>query len=256
MLERFRQAKQQEIESLRRSREQKGAPSPAARSRPSLAASLGLGPGPGIIAEYKRGSPSKGRINDRIEPEQAAELFAANGAAAVSVLTEKTYFQGSIAFLEPMSRVGLPLLRKDFILDPLQVEDTARTPASALLLIARYFLERPSGLAELLQLASGFGLEAVVEVFAAADLNVAREIGAGIIQVNNRDLETLEVSLDKSRSLAPLKRSGEIWISASGISTRQEVEEMGRLGFDACLIGTSIMSQADPGKLLRQLSGR
>jgi indole-3-glycerol phosphate synthase len=256
MLERFRQAKAEEIESLRRSRERGDLPQPAPRQRPGFAAHLQSGQGPCIIAEYKRGSPSKGLINDRIQPEEAAGLFADSGAAAISVLTEASSFQGSMDFLQRMSRVGLPLLRKDFIFDPLQVEDTARTPASALLLIARYFHEEPGRLTELLRIASHFGLEPVVEIFDAADLDAARRAEARIIQVNNRDLDSLEVSLETSKALAPQKRPDELWISASGISARQEVEAMGRLGFDACLIGTSIMSHADPGKLLRQLTGR
>lgn len=256
MLERFRQAKAEEIESLRRSKERGALPEPAPGQRPGFGAHLQPGQGPRIIAEYKRGSPSRGLINDRVQPEEAAELFAASGASAISVLTEASFFHGRMDFLQRMSRVGLPLLRKDFILDPLQVEDTARTPASALLLIARFFHQGPDQLAELLGIASHFGLESVVEIFDATDLEVARQAGALMIQVNNRDLETLEVRLEKSKALAPLKRTGETWISASGISTRQEVEGMGRLGFEACLIGTSIMSHADPGKLLRQLTGR
>jgi len=206
-----------------------------------------------VIAEYKRASPSKGAINPDLTPEFVAQAYAHAGAAAISVLTEETYFQGRLAFLEPMSATGLPLLRKDFILDPLQIAATAATRASAVLLIARMLTR--GELEECLASARGFGLTGVTEVFDEADLDKASACGATVIQVNNRDLDTLTTDLAVSRRLIGRKEPGQLWISASGLSKRPQLDEIASLGFDAALIGTSLMQHADPGQALSRLTG-
>ena len=254
MLERFRKAKAKEIADLTKLADQGKMPSPQTGLRPPFAAGLKTaGPLP-VIAEYKRASPSKGDINLTVAPEAVALAYATAGAGAISVLTEEDYFKGSLEFLDRMTGPGLPLLRKDFILHPLQVAQTAATPASAFLLIARMLED--AMLTALLREGERHGLEAVVEVFSVADLERAQAASASIIQVNNRDLDTLKTDFAVARTLAPKKRPGRLWIAASGIKTRADVETMAALGFDAVLVGTSIMSEPDPGAALAALAGQ
>jgi len=176
------------------------------------------------------------------------------GACALSILTESVYFKGRLDYLAEVEPVGLPLLRKDFIIHPLQVEATAATPASAILLIVRMFAEQDD-LAYLHSLCIALGLEPVVEVFDAHDLDRAKELGARIIQVNNRDLDTLATDLNRSMDLVRRKEDGEIWIGASGISTPAQVAGLRTAGLDALLIGTALMQNADPGQGLAGLTG-
>ncbi|WP_449241896.1 indole-3-glycerol-phosphate synthase [Desulfovibrio sp.] len=253
MLERFRQAKQAEIARLRAAAEAGSLPAPLAGARPGFQAALAAGGPCAVIAEYKRASPSRGVINLSLEPGDVARMYAHAGASALSVLTEEVHFQGRLEYLAAMTGPGLPLLRKDFLFHPLQVLETAGTPASALLLIARMFREARE-LRDLREMAEGLGLEAVVEVFDTADMDLARESGAALIQVNNRDLERLSVSLDVSRGLAGQRREGEFWISASGVERPEQVRELASLGFGAVLVGTSLMSSADPGAALAALA--
>jgi indole-3-glycerol phosphate synthase len=217
--------------------------------------------GPGaIIAEYKRASPSAGTINLARGPEEIAAAYAAAGAEAISVLTEERHFQGRLNYLARMAKPGLPLLRKDFLLHPLQVAETAATPASALLLVVRKLED--TELCAMLRETQSAGLEAVLEIFSPADLERARAALAGtaaypaVIQVNNRDLQTLALDPSLSRRLIRRREAEEIWISASGVSRREEVEERRDLGFDAVLIGSFLMSGSDPGAALAALSGK
>ena len=248
MLERFRKAKQAEIERLL----VQGPPPPLSCRRPGFRASLEAHGPCAVIAEYKRASPSKGVINLGLEPQDVAGMYARAGAAAISVLTEEVHFQGSLEYLPVMTGPGLPLLRKDFLFHPLQVAQTASTPASALLLIARMFTTAAE-LRSLREQAESLGLEALVEVFDEADLDLARAAGATLLQVNNRDLDTLQVSLGVSQRLAPLRAADEFWVSASGIDHPDQVAEMRGLGFGAVLVGTSLMASADPGAALAAL---
>lgn len=254
MLDRFRKAKAGEINKLLAIKASGNLPVPYTGKRPPFAASLKSSGKTPLIAEYKRASPSRGDLNLQTSPEEAAAAYAAAGAGAISVLTEEEYFKGELAFLERAARAGLPLLRKDFIFHHLQVEQTAATPASALLLIVR-MLDEP-GLKELLKQSRSFGLEAVVEIFDKADLALARSAGAEIIQVNNRDLDSLEVDLAVSERLAGQKQVGEFWITASGIENPEQLARLLALGFDAALVGSSLMQESDPGQALRALLGR
>ncbi len=254
MLEKFRAAQAQAISRLKELERTERLPMPYAGPRPRFSDAL-LAAGPiAVIAEYKRASPSAGDINLGLEPGEVAAMYAASGAAAISVLTEETYFKGSIDSLEPISRAGLPMLRKDFLLHPLQVVETAATKASALLLIVRMLTD--AELAEMLRLTYDLGLEAVVEVFDEADLARAEAAGARIIQVNSRDLDTLTTDLDVARRMAAHKRPGRIWIAASGIRTRNDVLGMAAHGYNAVLVGTAIMAEADPGAALARLTGK
>jgi indole-3-glycerol phosphate synthase len=259
MLQRFRQAQMSALEKLRELEQRGCLPSPFTGPRPSLAARL-LRDGPGaVIAEYKRASPSQGDINLTHSPEEIAQAYARAGASALSVLTEQAHFKGELGYLWRMAAPGLPLLRKDFLIHPLQVAETAATPASALLLIVR-LLSREQ-LALMLQAAGQAGLEAVLEIFNPAELEQARAAGAEcqtrplLIQVNTRDLATLTVDSQAAERLIGGKRQDEIWICASGIKERSQVEGWARLGFDAVLAGTSLMSAPDPGAALADLTG-
>jgi indole-3-glycerol phosphate synthase len=254
MLEKFRAAKQAEIDELIRLRNAGHVPVPFPDPRPGFGEALTRAGSSGIIAEYKRASPSKGDINLGVTPRSACEGYAQAGACALSILTESRYFKGELSFLTEVAPLGLPLLRKDFIVHPLQVEATAATPASAILLIVRMF-ESQEELSVLHRLCLAKGLEPVVEVFDAHDLDRAKEIGARIIQVNNRDLDTLTTDLDRCLSLVGRKEDGEIWIGASGISTAAQVRELRAAGLDALLIGTALMQNADPGRGLAALAG-
>lgn len=257
MLERFRAAQMPFVERLRALEREGRFPAPFDGPRPSLAGAL-AGGGPGaLIAEYKRASPSRGDINLALAPEDAARAYAAAGAAALSVLTEQVWFKGRIDYLARMACAGLPLLRKDFLIHPLQARETASTPASALLLIVRMLDDEP--LRAMLQETHAAGLEAVLEVFDRADLDRARAAldltGArpAIIQVNNRDLNTMAVDSETSRTLAELKNSGEVWISASGVEKPDDVAERAALGFDGVLVGTALMDGADQKEALARL---
>jgi indole-3-glycerol phosphate synthase len=254
MLNKFREAKQLEIESLHKDFAAGRIPAAFQGERPSFTEAIrAKGPG-AIIAEFKPASPSRGVLRENVNPLDYAEAYAANGAAAISVLTEHKYFKGTPDFLFMMNGPGLPLLRKDFIFDPLQVAMTASSPASAVLLIAR-MCDDATHLKQLIDIARMPGLAPVVEIFDQSDLDRAREAGADIIQVNNRDLDTLTTTLDQGRRFIQQKRDGELWICASGVDTRAQVEEMAGLGFDAILIGTSLMEADDPGAKLAELTG-
>ncbi|MFW6236592.1 MAG: indole-3-glycerol-phosphate synthase [Desulfovibrionales bacterium] len=254
MLDRFSKAKAEEILRLKDLKHNGTFPAPWPGKRPSLEKVLRTqGPG-AVIAEYKRASPSHGEINLKLGPREIGQAYKAGGASALSVLTEEKFFKGSVEYLFQLHDLGLTLLRKDFIIHPLQVEQTAATPASALLLIVRMFSD-PVRLEELHRLALTFGLEAVFEIFTPEELKIAREAGARIIQVNNRDLSTLKVDLALSEKLIGKKKKHEVWISASGISKPEQVKKLRQLGFEGLLIGASLMGSSDPGKLLGALVG-
>jgi indole-3-glycerol phosphate synthase len=254
MLEKFRQAKAAEVAELVRLRESGHAFTPWAAPRPGFGAALVAPGSSGIIAEYKRASPSKGDINLGLAPLEVCSGYREAGACALSILTESVYFKGHLDHLREVAPLGLPLLRKDFIVHPLQVEATAATPASAILLIVRMFAEQDE-LADLHGLCTALRLEPVVEVFDERDLDRAKELGARIIQVNNRDLDTLSTDLNRCTDLVRRKEDGEIWIGASGISTPDHIAQLRAAGLDALLIGTALMQNADPGQGLAGLTG-
>lgn len=255
-LERFRKAKEPELEKLRKAAREHALPAPFNGPRPDFARALRPRNGlPAIIAEYKRASPSLGDIAPHIRPEQAAQAYARGGASALSVLTEETRFKGSLEFLPVMAESGLPLLRKDFLFDPLQITATLATPASAMLLIAGLTPD-PAALRDFRETAEARGVASVVEVFNAEELEIARASGAHIIQVNARDLETLAVDRSACLALGREKQNGEIWIAASGMETRSHLIEALEAGYDAALVGTSLMRDGALEVSLRKLSGR
>ncbi len=202
-----------------------------------------------IIAEIKRASPSKGVIKAEVNVANLARSYAAGGAASISVLTEPKHFDGSISDLVTTAKtVEIPVLRKDFIVDEYQIVEAAAAGASAILLIvAALSVDELRGLHAT---ASQLGLDVLVEIHDAAEMQTAIEIGAAIIGVNNRDLHSLEVSLDTSRRLIEQRPDGVLMISESGISTLDEINELKGLGFDGFLIGETLMRTGNPSETL------
>jgi indole-3-glycerol phosphate synthase len=252
VLEHFRRAKAAEIAALKALAAKNTLPPPRRGPRPDFVATLRAHAEPvAIIAEFKRSSPSGGDINLAATPEATAAAYARAGAGAISVLTENAYFKGDIVYLARMTAPGLPLLRKDFIFHSLQVDHSAATPASAVLLIARMLEDKT--LRELVARCVERGLTPVTEGFNAEDLKRARTAGAFVIQVNNRDLDNLRVDAGLSRRLVADKAEGEFWITASGIRRHRDLTEAAASGFDAALVGTALMRHADPGAALAKL---
>ena len=227
LLDRFREAKAEEIALLMDMASRRELPRPWKGRRPDFLKAIAEPPDGqpvAVIAEFKQSSPSRGVIASGLKPEEVAEQYAASGASCISVLTEEQFFGGRIGYLERMGRAGLPLLRKDFIFHQLQVMETASTPASALLLIVRLTPDART-LRVLREQAEAYGMHAVVEVFDPADLDIARESGARIIQVNARDLDTLKTDRQACLDMAKFRREGEVWIAASAMSAGAHLRE-------------------------------
>lgn len=263
MLEKFRQAKEGEIRALRKLAASGQLPDPWQYSRPDFLSALKNKNSEipvAIIAEYKRASPSKGVICESVSVREAVRQYADAGADALSILTEKNFFQGDFSYLQKAAQATenrIPILRKDFIFDGLQIMETASTPASAVLLIAR-FLNDATSLKLLLEKAQALGLSGVVEIFDVNDLSLARKSGAKIIQVNARDLNTLRVDRKAALDLAARHppKPDEVWIAASGICSPDHLREAANAGYSAVLVGTSLMASGEPGRALARLSGR
>jgi indole-3-glycerol phosphate synthase len=211
---------------------------------------------PAIIAEIKKASPSKGLIREEFDVEWLASRYEVGGAAALSVLTDEPYFQGSLRNLEVASAtVQLPCLRKDFTVDEYQIIEARAHRADAILLIAAA-LSR-SELRSLANKAHEISLDVLVEVHTSDELagvlDALGETGADAIGVNNRDLKTFDVRMDTSIELVDRIPASVIRVAESGIATAQDLERLRISGFDAFLIGESLMRQADPGAALAEL---
>jgi indole-3-glycerol phosphate synthase len=205
-----------------------------------------------VIAEVKRRSPSKGIMREDFDPARIALLYEENGAAAVSVLTDGTFFGGDVTHLTDIrERVGLPLLRKDFIIDLHQIYESRYIRADAILLIAGV-LEMPQ-LKEYAGLASSLGLSVLCEVHSEGELDKALASGARLIGINNRDLTTFSVDLQTSLRLAPLIPADRIIVSESGIRSRRDIEKLRNAGIHAFLISETLMQSDDMGCKLREL---
>ncbi len=207
-----------------------------------------------IIAEFKRNSPSKGMLHPHAKPGDVARCYAENGAAALSVLTDETFFGGTVSDLaDARAAVALPVLRKDFILDAFQVHEARHAGADAILLIVRAL--DAGRLRDLLQLSTDLEMDTLVEIHDRDELRVALDAGARIIGVNNRNLDTFEVRLETSLELRPLIPSECVAVAESGIRTPDDVSRLRDLGFDAILVGEALMTAIDPGLMLRELRG-
>jgi len=208
-----------------------------------------------IIAEVKRRSPSKGSIREDFDPFKIAAIFQENGAAAVSVLTDVEFFGGSRTYLPGIGKtVDLPLLRKDFIIDPYQIYETRTLGGDALLLIARLLEEEQ--LRHYIHLSEALGLLPLVEVHTREELDTALSAGAEIIGINNRDLGTFSTDIGITLDLAPYIPGSKIVVSESGINTREDIETLMKAGIHSFLIGEALMRAEDIGGKLRELLDR
>ncbi len=216
-----------------------------------FAAALG-GSARRIVAEIKRASPSKGLIREDFDPVAIARDYAEHGAAAISVLTEERFFQGSLAYLERIREaVSVPLLRKDFMLDSYQIVEAKSFGADAVLFIAA--LLGPAVLGELCEQAAALSLDSLVEVHTEDELNAAIRAGAQLLGINNRDLKTFDVNLATTEKLAPLVPPAMPVICESGIDNLEQIERVEKLGIHVFLIGESLMRAPEPGKKLGEL---
>lgn len=205
-----------------------------------------------IIAEIKRRSPSKGIIRENFDPEAIAASYTANGAAALSVLTEEDFFDGSLEHLAAVRVVtSLPLLRKDFIFDEYQIYEAAQAGADAILLIAAML--EPTEFNDLLQTAYGLGLDVLVEIHDRAEAEKVLPYDVRLLGVNNRNLHTFVTTLDTSLTLAAELPNNITLVSESGIRTRADIDLLRAAGYQAFLIGEEFMRSNDEGAALRTL---
>ncbi len=207
---------------------------------------------PAVIAEIKRASPSKGLIRADFDPARIAASYAANGAACLSVLTDRDYFGGSREDLQAArAACTLPVIRKDFIVDPYQVVEARAWGADCILLIMDAAPD--ARLAELEKLAQSLGMDVLVESHDAGQLERALGLATPLIGVNNRDLRTFEIHLETTLELVGRVPAGRILVTESGIATPEDVERLRKMKVCAYLVGSAFMSADDPGKELSRL---
>jgi len=212
-------------------------------------------PGLSIIAEYKRSSPSEGVISQKKSPAQQAGYYRTGGASAVSVLTDMAFFNGSNEdLLAVKSSVSLPVLRKDFIIDEGQIYESFFLGADAVLLIAE-ILDYEQ-LKDFLRIINEAGMDALVEVISAGELDKALKAGAQIIGINNRNLETFEIDMNLALFLKDKVPEGILTVSESGITEKCQFQAVREMGFNGVLIGTSLMRSSNPAEYLLHLSSR
>ena len=205
-----------------------------------------------LIAELKRKSPSQGMLRERFDPVSLGQSLEAAGATALSVLTDEYYFEGNIEFMRDVKQfTEIPVLRKDFIIDPYQVYESVFYGADAVLLIVRLLPEEL--LINCLQAAEALSVDALVEVHSEADLKAALACGSTMIGINHRDLNTMKINTSLSEALVPKIPSGKLIIAESGIQNAEDVQRMKRLGVHGLLIGEALMTAADPAMKAKQL---
>ena len=205
-----------------------------------------------VIAEVKKASPSKGLIRPDFAPADIARSYAAGGAACLSVLTDRQFFQGALDYLrQARAACALPVLRKDFILDAWQIYEARAAGADAVLLIAACLDD--AALAELLAHAHALGMAALLEVHDGAELERALRLAAPLIGINNRNLRTFEVSLHTTLDLRARVPAGRLLVTESGIHTRDDVQTMRAAGVHCFLVGERFMRAANPGHALQEL---
>ncbi len=240
------------LESLRARRGALERDAGASRLPPSFRAALRL-PTVAVIAEVKRRSPSAGPIREDLDPAERAALYARHGAAAISVLTDGPYFGGSIHDLRAASqRSSVPVLRKDFILDEVQILEARAAGAAAVLLIVRALGDR---LLPLLRFVEESGLDALVEVHTDDELTLALDAGATVLGVNSRDLDTFAIDMEAALRIVARVPAGCLAVAESGVRGRPDVLRAAAAGADAVLIGTALSATESPGSLLEELCG-
>lgn len=247
ILDKILHEKEKEIVELK---ENPGNLQPSAARRRSFIQRLESASKVDVIAEFKRSSPSKGVINSGADPVEQARQYEAAGASAISVLTDTTFFQGSYQDLRAIKEaVNIPVLCKDFIIDPVQIDAAAASGADLILLIAAAMNEQK--LTSLYQYARMIGLEVLMEVHNRDELKAALGTGAKLIGVNNRDLKTFNVTLETVEQLGPMVReAGKLLVSESGIHHPEDVERVRKAGANAVLVGESLMVSTNLQKQL------
>lgn len=225
---------------------------PSAPRGAAFVAALRLSGPPRIIAECKRRSPSRGILRRDYDPAAVARSYAAAGAAAISVLTEPTFFDGDTAHLAAVrAAVTIPILRKDFIVTDYQVDEAAALGADAVLLIAGALADPE--LRRLREAAAALGLASLVEVHDQAELDRALEAGADAVGVNSRNLRTLEVDLGVAAALARRIPNDIVSVAESGIRSGEDIRRLAALGYDAFLVGECLVTEPSPGAALEAL---
>jgi len=210
--------------------------------------------GIGLIAEIKRASPSAGLIREDFNPVEIAKTYEANGAACLSVLTDEPYFQGHLDYLRAVrAEAGIPVLRKDFIVDPYQVVEARAAGADCILLIAECLDD--CHLRELYFQASELGMECLIEIYDPENLERVLKLDPPLLGINNRDLKTFVTELSHTTDLAPQVPENTLLVSESGIRTHADVVHLQQHGVKAILVGESLMRQDDIGLAVRQLLG-
>ena len=210
---------------------------------------------PAVIAEIKKASPSKGVLREEFEPADIAQSYAEHGAACLSVLTDKQFFQGSIDFLkQARASVGLPVLRKDFMIDAWQIYESRVMGADCILLIASCLDD--AQMKDMEQLAHSLDMAVLVEVHDEAELERALKLKTPLIGINNRNLSTFEVSLETTLTLQAKVPAERILVTESGITTKADVERMRAAGVQSFLVGEAFMRAEDPGYALTGLFGQ
>lgn len=205
-----------------------------------------------LIAELKRRSPSRGMLRERFDPVSLAQGMQEAGAGALSVLTDEHYFGGSLEFLRDVKQfTEIPVLRKDFIIDPYQIYEAVVYEADAVLLIVRILTEE--ALIACMQAADALGIEPLVEVHSASEVQQAVRAGAHIIGINHRDLRTFEMNPHLAEQVIPHIPAGKLIIAESGLHTPADLQRMRRLGVHAVLIGEALMTAPDPAAKIREL---
>ncbi len=255
VLDRILEQKRREVSDLRATVGERELRSRARDASPTrgFARALVSGSRPRVIAEFKRASPSKGEIRRGADPAEIARAYAAAGAAALSVLTDREFFRGDLDDLRRAREAcDLPVLRKDFTIDRIQILEARAAGADAVLLIVAALSE--SELRDLLACARETGLDVLVEVHTAAELEHALALDAELIGVNNRDLATFETDVARTRELLPMA-SGRTVISESGLDSCEVIRGLDADGVQAFLIGEALMRDPDPGAALRRLRG-
>jgi indole-3-glycerol phosphate synthase len=251
MLDQILASTRARVATLHAEREVLPAAAAAAPAPRSLATALGA-PGLQVIAEIKRRSPSAGQIASDLDAAAQARRYADGGAAAISVLTEPDFFGGSLADLAAVRDVvEIPVLRKDFIVDPVQVWEGRAAGADAVLLIVAAL--GPSQLRELLAVVAAAGMEALVEVHTPREVDAALAAGAETIGVNNRDLATFITDLAVAEAIAPTIPDGVVTVGESGVSSVAGARRMAAAGYDAILVGEAVVRSADPAGFIAEL---
>lgn len=208
------------------------------------------------IAEIKRASPSAGPIRPGADPASIGRQYAAAGASAISVLTDRSYFDGDLSFLAQVrDAVSLPLLRKDFVIDPIQVAEARLAGADAVLLIAAAFTPESNVLGDCMAMAERVGIDALVEVHSEAELGAALDVGATLIGVNHRDLRTFSIDMSLTERIAKCcqGRGDIVLVGESGIRTPADVKRLADAGAHAVLVGEQLMRAPSPGAALAEL---